>query len=563
MQSLSPFQTLPHHVAQMVVDYVASSSRQLFSGISIGSQRYMELQIPLLWVCRNFRTIVYSRFSRRYEMHFKRSMDGEDVTLTSWPLRFKGYYSPTQHLAKELVLEFDVWGVYIGKALEMLNSALRDEYTFPATRLLEIRFSRAPIQRQRKDMAADPLWVQANINAFVQRIKQVVPMVNEIKVGSRFYGSDLPPATIQCFGGLVTQLYQLANRISFSSYNGLPLIELQLDMIGELVHIDYKVSLDNHRQILELARRNALTLQSLTIVSEAGVDMSGLIRDAEGTFTEYLRLQTLKLTWIADVTVSHRLIFKGALPFPKLRRLQVTQDTPFGDDILFRGNSATLEFLLINVDRTVVDILGRHRVFTPTSHPKLQCVKVGHFSSTADPVVDVANYMQFVLSIAPGAPVREIRDGLAGPDLHTALSLLREHVALQVLAFPKLCLSLWDVIALIKALPLLSDLHTLPPYLGEIPDGKSQDELFSYVYSTFAPMGKRFRCWRVGYSWGPNPEEAVKCVRLLTLACPNFSHVVPSISDSMRTTLPSVATNASSSNDFDDYTTRVQHLLTD
>ncbi|KAJ2869894.1 hypothetical protein GGH93_005985 [Coemansia aciculifera] len=561
MQPLSPFQTLPHHVAQMVVDHVASSSRQLFSGISIGSQRYLELHIPLLWVCRNFRTIVYSRFSSRYEMHFTCSMDGEEVTLTSWPRCFQGFDRPTQHLAKKLVLDFDVWGVYIGKALEMLNNALRDEYTFPATRLLEIRFSRAPMQRQQEDVAADLQRVQANINAFVQRVKLMAPMVNEIKVASRFYTSDLPPATIQCFSSLVTQLYQLANRISFSSYTGSAVIDLQLGMIGELVHMEYEVCHDNHRQILELARRSALTLQLLTIISKTGVDLSGLIRDAEDAFTEYSRLRTLKLTWRAHVTVSHGLIFKGALPFPKLRHLQVTQDTPFGDDILFRGNSATLGFLSVNVDSTVVDILGRYRVFTPTSHPKLQYVKVGHFSSTADPVISVVNYMQFVLGIAPGAPVREIHDGLTGTDLQTALSLLRGHVALQVLVLPNLCLSLWDVIALIKALTLLSDLHTLPPILGEIPDGKSQDELSSYVYSTYAPMGERFRCWRVGYSWGQNPEEAVKCVQLLALACPNFSHVVPPFSDAVRTTLPLVATNASS--DFDDYTTRVQHLVTE
>ncbi|KAJ2493511.1 hypothetical protein IWW37_000600 [Coemansia sp. RSA 2050] len=534
----------------MVVDHIAGSSRMSLSGIAIGSQRYLELHTPLLWVCRSFRAIVYARFSSRYEMHFKRNTDSEGVALVSWPRRFQQFDRPTQHLAKELMLGFDVWGVYIGKALEMLNSALLDECAFPAVRLLDIRFSREPMQCQLEDVAADPDRVQANIDALVSRIKRMAPMVNEVRVASRFYSSDLPPTTGKCFGNLVSRLYQLASRVTYSSYNGSVFVVLELDRISELVSMDYKVCNNNYRQIMQLARRNASTLQSLVINSRAAIDLSGLIQDADGAFMEYSRLQTLKLAWRADVTTLRRLTFKGALPLPKLRHLHVPQDYPFGDDTLFRGNAPTLEFLSINLnDCVLVGILSSYCVFTPTSHPKLQCVKTSHLPSITPDLaaaVDVVDFMRLALNIAPGASVREIHNQSTGPDLQTGLSLLRNHITIQVLVLPKLCLSLWDVVALVKALPLLSDLHTLPPYLGENPDGISQDQLSSYVCSNYAPMGKRFRCWRVGYNWGQNPEEAITCVQLLALACPSFTHVVPPISDYKRATEPTAEANESS-----------------
>ncbi|KAJ2250414.1 hypothetical protein GGI13_004026 [Coemansia sp. RSA 455] len=85
-------------------------------------------------------------------------------------------------------------------------------------------------------------------------------------------------------------------------------------------------------------------------------------------------------------------------------------------------------------------------------------------------------------------------------------------------------LTIWQAITLVKSLPLLSDLTTKAPVLGELPQGLSIAELPEYVCSNYAPMGKRFRCWHV-YDWPePNYKEIATCVLLLALACPNFDY---------------------------------------
>ncbi|KAJ2874227.1 hypothetical protein H4R27_006515, partial [Coemansia aciculifera] len=83
-----------------------------------------------------------------------------------------------------------------------------------------------------------------------------------------------------------------------------------------------------------------------------------------------------------------------------------------------------------------------------------------------------AEYMQFFLSIAPGASVREISELVKyNEDLSPALSMFKDHGCIQVLSLPDTPLSLWEVIGLVKSLPLLSDLTTRPPNLGELPQG--------------------------------------------------------------------------------------------
>ncbi|KAJ2741355.1 hypothetical protein GGI20_005250, partial [Coemansia sp. BCRC 34301] len=80
---------------------------------------------------------------------------------------------------------------------------------------------------------------------------------------------------------------------------------------------------------------------------------------------------------------------------------------PFGDDVLFRGNAATLERLALILDAKAVTMLREHKVFTPTSHPRLGVVDISFDDNFApDVFATAAECMQFVLDIGPTAPVR-------------------------------------------------------------------------------------------------------------------------------------------------------------
>ncbi|KAJ2104878.1 hypothetical protein GGI16_002589 [Coemansia sp. S142-1] len=258
-------------------------------------------------------------------------------------------------------------------------------------------------------------------------------------------------------------------------------------------------------------------------------DLTGLVRDpAGGGYLEYPCLHTLKVRSFSDQRPLKRAAFKDIVPFPRLLRLTVSSFSPFSDDILFRGNAATLEYLAMVLTVETVSMLKKYKVFTPTSHPNLKCAILDI------PPLDMPNvfasgaeYIQFVLGIGPGASVRQIVDLDNYPkDCNLALSALKHHGCIQILSLPSTPLSIWQAITLVESLLLLSDLQTKAPVLGELPQGLSIAELPEYVRSNYAPMGKRFRCWQVYDRPEHEYKEIATCVLLLALACPNFDYAV-------------------------------------
>ncbi|KAJ2864226.1 hypothetical protein GGH94_003052 [Coemansia aciculifera] len=135
--------------------------------------------------------------------------------------------------------------------------------------------------------------------------------------------------------------------------------------------------------------------------------------------------------------------------------------------------------------------------------------------------------MQFALHIGPTAPIRDIGGCSNVAELIPTLSQLDGLDSIQVLSLDATKLHLWDVFALIKALPVMSDLSVESPSLGPLPDGITLDELPAYVISTYAPMGERLRYCRLDSPKTRNPSVDAKCMLLLALACPNFTFATP------------------------------------
>ncbi|KAJ2097919.1 hypothetical protein GGI09_003576 [Coemansia sp. S100] len=139
------------------------------------------------------------------------------------------------------------------------------------------------------------------------------------------------------------------------------------------------------------------------------------------------------------------------------------------------------------------------------------------------------------------------------------LSLFGSHSSIQVLLLPSLRPEFGDVIAVIKSLPLLSDLQTSVPRLGPMPDGVTPDTLPEHVISNYAPMGRRFRCWHLNIGYANICSEVATCVLLLALACPNFDYAAPLISQ--REVFMKRMEKDIRSNCFKSYAPRLRRLL--
>ncbi|KAJ2508994.1 hypothetical protein IWW47_000296 [Coemansia sp. RSA 2052] len=371
------------------------------------------------------------------------------------------------------------------------------------------------------------LELTTNIAVFVNQVKQVVPSVREVEVALG-YEAERDFGRSSTERDLALQLFGIVENTTVIT-RGCDLFVKYADLepIRDLVHIECGI-VGPSQAIISLTRRSAQTLQLLRIWFRRDADIVGLIRDTNSSnYMEYPCLRKLELSSDDDITPSISSVFSGAVPFPCLRQLGINCNYPFADDVLFRGNSATLEFLKVSPHPATVAVLKRHNLFTPTSHPKLQRVDIGALPSLAPGhFPDIGTYLRFVLRIAPGASVRVIPNLPSNNnDLSPALSMFGDHLRIQVLSMPGTLLSLWDIISLIKSLPLLSDLSTLPVVLGEMPQGITMAELPAYVRATYPSMGKRFRCWHWEYYYGqPDYAKLTTCMLLLALVCPNFDY---------------------------------------
>ncbi|KAJ2049069.1 hypothetical protein GGI08_005832 [Coemansia sp. S2] len=475
--------------------------------------------MPLLWVCRIFRTVVLSRFFTRYGLCFDKDTIFEcTIPCTRCQKRLNG---PFRLMTKEITMSVDPWKVYSGNALAALSQISYNNCSFPLARTLKVTFVSTRDNEENVTASQD---IEANISAFVRRIRQLAPRLNMVKMSGGPDPMERVDVTYHYFGSLTTQLVQITSRIDISYGFGRAFHFLNADAIRNLTYLASTFELGGE-QTVQLIRQNAPTLQYLHVAYRC-VNISGIIQDADGSYVEYPRLETLEVYRGYDTRTPQRYIFDGAVPFPSLRRLVCVNEYPFGDDlVLFRGNAATLEFLQLTMTRELAITLPHSNTFTATSHPKLQCVILKlHPSMMPVNYADDPEIIRFMMDIAPDAAVRKISEWCVNQLPPPLLSLFSKHTSLQVLDLPGMSLSIWDAMTLIQSLPLLSDIHAAVPTLDPMPDGVTARNVVTYVTSNYSPMGTRFRCWHFRGDISVRMKDKVKPFLLLALACPNFDY---------------------------------------
>ncbi|KAJ2444641.1 hypothetical protein GGF42_006245, partial [Coemansia sp. RSA 2424] len=474
----SSFQTLPLLVVNLIVDYVVGGNRLQLVRMSAGKLTTVRLLQPLLSVCHSFHAAVQPHIFNRYVL---------DLNTPGYQTGIQNTYQrspndPSAHLtAKALDINIDLISVSSGRALEMLSRAPYDSCIFPVARSLTFNCNLNLLSRQ-KESAKDPAMASANTTAFLQRLRQMAPRAHKLVFSGRDAG-DWPLHIAHDFRLLVSELIPLVDH--FESNTGLKYRSVipNFDGVCNLVHIDCVLDVSTNA-FYQLARQCAPSLRSLKLRQFYGfsepMDISGLIHYPDGGYVEYPLLIKLEMQVHHDSV--KRPTFAGAVPFPVLRDLRIVGFYPFGDDTPFRGNAATLERLHLVLSQYFVSVLKESRVFTYASHPQLQRVSVHKLDGIVPNsfVTDVA-CLRFVLGIGPDASTRAISGIFDRQDIPRVLPLLAEHTSIQILELSYIQFTLWDVIALIKSLPLLSELATAEPRIGVRPAGHSKARLPKYV----------------------------------------------------------------------------------
>ncbi|KAJ2057566.1 hypothetical protein GGI17_005574 [Coemansia sp. S146] len=267
MSTLSPLQTLPIHVAQMIADHVVGSNRLRLDKVTVGTEGYGMLLLPLLGVCHSLRAAAASLLCKMYD-DLRQLQTNPDQT----PL-------------------------------------IADSY----------------------------------------------------------------------LGNFVGELFQLADDVSYNITGTTMSFEYQPIGIRHLVHMDaYRC--DKSQLMMDLARRNATTMEFLTIGFWFLDDTSPLIQSADGSYVQYPCLYTLLLGSNLSMAVPLRPVYLEAVPLPVLWCLTMGSACFFGDDTPFRGTADTFELLDLHLSPEAFKVLKTHKIFTPVSYQQLRRVKLGQIT---------------------------------------------------------------------------------------------------------------------------------------------------------------------------------------
>ncbi|KAJ2052757.1 hypothetical protein GGI03_000663 [Coemansia sp. RSA 2337] len=562
MCTLSLFQILPSHIVELIVGHVAGSSRLLFDTETESPDAYAVLLIPLMSVCRDFRAAVLTRYCRIHKLDLSCFSDQGNDKMILWPERLRGIGFSTHLYARELDITFGTFSVYNGTALKELLREPYSDILFPMVRSLKVTLIRTTKEQRRLASIPAAQDIEPNIGAFVQRIRLMAPTTRKVCISLQSRSDNESQFAVRHFNSLVAQLGQLGNTIEHN-YNCRPMrLEPPLTGICSLVHMeDNQV---NGNLLMQLARYNAPTLQTLKIYVGETESTSHLIQNVDGSYVQFPYLTLLRLEWWlgwerGETVQQTPPVFPSATPFPNLRHLTFKGSYPFGDDTPFRGNADTLEYLSMALYPLVIGILKERQVFTHDSHPKLQCVSLMLFQTRTRSMLDTdVPYMQIALGIGPNACVRHFAHDIDSSEHQFVIPSLDGYTCIQVLSLSCTSMDLWDVMALVKALPNLTDLHTIFAKPGTWPSGISDQNLPAYVIANYPRMGGRFRCWR-SELYDADVKVAVKCMLLLALVCPNFDYAAVSSGD--RELFMAHMKKIISSNGYRQHATRLRRLL--
>ncbi|KAJ2836194.1 hypothetical protein FBU31_001433 [Coemansia sp. 'formosensis'] len=269
----------PLHIAESIVDCIVGVSSPLLVDVKYDDyDECLLLLMPLLGVCRMFRSIVYSRYCLSYKIQLDYAEDTAIHYFSSWPSYLKQPNHPMHHLAKGIIVELDLWEVLDGKALKMFSGALDADSVFPLARKLTLQLTSFTPDYFLQELFDEhnPLAALANIGEFVQQLRWMAPRLGKIgvEVGTELH--DWPRSVRPYFGSLVAQLFQLVTCVEFDSYDWLVLTATHVNAIRNLVRIKYHVGGTTN---LLLLRANAATLQHIDIALINGGYVTGLVRD--------------------------------------------------------------------------------------------------------------------------------------------------------------------------------------------------------------------------------------------------------------------------------------------
>ncbi|KAJ2098373.1 hypothetical protein GGI16_004301 [Coemansia sp. S142-1] len=197
---------------------------------------------------------------------------------------------------------------------------------------------------------------------------------------------------------------------------------------------------------------------------------------------------------------------------------------PFADEVLLRGNRATLRSLSLRLDRTTVAMLNSNRVFED-KHNNFKVSISKDIRANDIHLVSKVDMNQFIGNMVGSAQSLELYHMIPFNELIAAAPQVHGFKHLQNLYADWLELSVFDMLCLFKAAPALVKITCGIFNLGTELESIASGDLPDYIASTYGNTGKHFQVWNKSSYKGTGCKDTIEPVILLALACPKFCRI--------------------------------------
>ncbi|KAJ2829949.1 hypothetical protein FBU31_002590 [Coemansia sp. 'formosensis'] len=244
-----------------------------------------------------------------------------------------------------------------------------------------------------------------------------------------------------------------------------------------------------------------------------------------GEAVAYPMLEKLTISGMSKVPKPKYILEDSPILLPRLVDLSVKWGHPFHDDVLFRGNSATLKRVILMLDTEFMTILNKFKVFGESrlqhavlwNNPLGQGARVEQDRLFCDIALSMASKVPS-LTLQGRFPAETVVDGITQrPAIHN----------LRCLKLINSTLSFGSLLALIESLPNLNEIGIMKLTLEEAFSEMNPRTLLEHLHTSHYPLSSQLqyvKCF--AGNMGSLMEHEAMCGMLLSLLCPKFTRFV-------------------------------------
>ncbi|KAJ1801303.1 hypothetical protein LPJ59_000398 [Coemansia sp. RSA 2399] len=482
-------------------------------------------------VCRKWREIALGVIYSTCHASIKEV--GENITVG--PLANLGeiaYIGPQmlEHTNK-VNMYVDCQDIFNGKAQHLLLSPRLNIVRFPNANELTLHIH-----------SFCPLKLDCPKEAFVhaiglcRRLKMVAPKAKSIDI---VYASNYIIADTQ-FGALfqkfIKEVGSPMSKISLSS-EAIPIPYARpVDIVGKLTSLVYRWD-NTFENTIPLVHMNASTLQSLKIIHAcaSGLDRLLVLEGTEPAVYPVLnKLEIESVPYLSQIVSKQ--MFPDFTPFPRLQHLDIQTVYPFADDVLFRKNTQSLEYLALRYDKQLALIFCGAETFANRQYSSLsrvhvrsalESVKAKQKNQARSSMPNNSIMAQFFLDVLPSIKWLKVDTPEVAAALVASISKENVYENVEVLDIDHE-INAGEVVRLLKSMPRLSHLVSRYSGIGKKFKDMSLEDVIENMSSRQERLGESmFRKWSIrGIGTDSDFESIATSAFLLAVGCAKFK-VIP------------------------------------